>query len=234
MALLHHDDRWEPDFLAATAPVLDTDPEVGMVVVGAEDIDSQGGSLGVRPSRMTPGKQSDALELLLARDFMLMLPSVILFRGRALEANRRPWPDNNIADVTMYLDVAARGWKLFHVAEVLAQYRNHPEQASVQTVRHRRDAAALWDSYHFEDPLHERLRRRRVSEALMSEAGIEIREGTPAAARRALRRGARLSLRALGARWAAIWFLSFVPGLVPRVHAHWARVRDPVATRHKG
>ncbi len=234
VALLHHDDRWEPGFLAATTAALDAHPDVGMVVVGAEDIDGAGASLGSRPARMPPGKQPDALELLLARDFMLMLPSLMIFRRRALEANRRPWPDNNIADVTMYLDVAKRGWKMFYVAEMLAQYRNHPEQASVQTVRHRRDTAALWGSYRFKDPRHERLRRLRVAEALLSQAGIEVREGEPAEARRALRGAARLSPRSIGPRWVAIWLLSFIQGVAPGMHDRWTRVRDPVRERHRG
>ena len=112
LAFLHDDDQWEADYLTKAAEVLDANPEVGLVLCGATEVDGKDNVLGVRPARMNPGIQPDPVASFLAPGFMMMLPSLSLFRRAALDSNTRPWPNVIAADATMFIDVARANWKI--------------------------------------------------------------------------------------------------------------------------
>jgi len=233
VALLHDDDAWEPDYLAQAAAVLDQNPEVGMVLCGAVEIDAHNIPLGVRPARMEPGIQTDPLRLFLLPDFMLMLPSLALFRRAALETNRRPWPDVNAADVTLFVDVACSHWKVYYLEKPLVRYRIHEHQISTDDFAHRHALVTVWSGYKFSEERFEIQRKQRLSKSLIGRAGALLRRQDYSGARRDLAEARRISPdSAYRLRW---WVLKLAAG-APFLAGPLVNLRNalPRPNRHRG
>lgn len=233
VALLHDDDAWEADYLSMAAAVLDRNPEVGLVLCGAMEIDAHNLPLGVRPARMEPGIQGDALGLFLAPDFMLMLPSLALFRRAAMETNRRPWPDVNAADVTLFVDVARSNWKVFYLEKPLVRYRIHDQQISTDDFAHRNALVTVWSGYRFPEERFEIQRKERLSKSLIGRAGSLLRRQDYLGARRDLDEARRI--RPESARRLRWWVLRMAAG-APFLAGSLVKLRNavPRPNRHRG
>lgn len=175
VAFLHDDDIWEVDYLSKAAAVMDRNPKVGIVLSGTSEIDADGKSLGLRPARMEPGIQDNPLRGFLTPNFMMMLPSAALFRRSALASNKRPWPDVDVSDITMFIDVAMAGWQVFYAADSLVRYRLHGSQISSDDLRHRHALVVVWSGYKFSDERLEAQRKECLALSLASRAGALLR-----------------------------------------------------------
>lgn len=233
VALLHDDDAWEADYLSQAAAVLDEHPEVGLVLCGAMEIDAHNLPLGVRPARMEPGIQKDALGVFLLPEFMMMLPSLALFRRTALETNRRPWPDVNAADVTLFVDVAGSNWKVFYLEKPLVRYRIHDQQISTDDFAHRNALVTVWSGYRFSEERFEIQRKKRLCKALIGRAGTLLRRQDYRGARRDLAEARRISPEsARRPRW---WLLRAITA-APFIAGPLMKLRSvlPRQNRHRG
>jgi hypothetical protein len=109
-------------------------------------------------------------------------------------------------------------------------YRVHPAQTTHQEDLIRERAIRVWSRFRFEDPECERLRRRRVAEALLDRANLRLRQGRLREAGRDVRSARRLEPRGLGergvvallgARHGAAKLLARHPRLVAPAFAAW-------------
>jgi glycosyltransferase involved in cell wall biosynthesis len=234
VAFLHDDDLWEPNYLQLASDVLGREASLGIVLAGAIEIDADDRGLGPRPARMRAGKQADPLSLFLARDFMMLLPSLSLFRSEALKVNARPWPDVIAADLTMYVDAVRAGWGVYYLERPLVRYRTHPGQIGTNDLAHRHALVTVWTSYTFMGRRHERLRRRRVAEALVARAGAHLRIGNANNSRNDLILALRTDAAAFRPRWALLLVLTIFPSLAAPLARLRRRSFDVVANRHGG
>ena len=234
VAFLHDDDAWHPEFLRSMSAVLDQHREVGFVLAGALEVNVSDEVLGPRPTRMQAGIVPNPLEEFLSRDFMMLLPSITLFRRAALNANKRPWPDVIAADITMYVDAVLAGWKVYYLDEKLVRYRIHPGQIGTDNLAHRHALVTVWTRYSFQDKHLEAARRRRLSSALLGRAGALAQRRRTREARRDLVLAFRACPSILGPKWLAIFGISFMPRLIPASEHLWRRVYDPLFNRHRG
>lgn len=194
VAFLHDDDEWDRDHLRRAVAVLDREPDVGVVISACDDIDEHGARLRRRATAMRAGTQKDALSVFLHENFTLMLPSVSVFRKAALDAaNRRPWPDVQSADGTMFIDVAACGWLVHYTGHASVRYRVHTSQLSSEQLGLRDSNVKVWSGYAFPDHGHEQLRRRRLAKDLIARAGELVRRGELLPARQDLDAARQLS-----------------------------------------
>lgn len=234
VAFLHDDDAWEKDFLKKTCAVLDETPEVGLVLAGANEIDANDKFLCRRPTVLEGGLQADPLPQFLARDFMMMLPSLSLFRKTALERNPRPWLNVITAEVTMYIDLLNAGWKLYYLDEPLVRYRVHKNQIGANDLAHRHGLVTIWRSYHFADERLEDLRKKRLSSALLARAAALVRRRRLRKARNDLIQACRAWPNIVRGKWAAIFWVTFFPVAIPFAEKIWGQLHDPFVHRHEG
>jgi len=164
---------------------------------------------------MGPSIQADALAQFLSRRFMMLLPSLSVFRRSALAANKRPWPEVIAADLTMFVDVVVAGWQVYYLDSPLVLYRGHSGQIGMDTVAHRYALVTVWESYEFRTREHELLRRKRRATALLARAGALVRGGRQSEAGSDLVRAAKLWHGVLGPMWLAIGAISLLPHLGP-------------------
>lgn len=234
VAFLQHDDVWHPTFLERTLAVFQDHVDVGLVVVGSSDIDEQGRTIAQRPTRMKPGIQDDPMQELLSGSSMIFLPSATIARATALAEVMKPWPDVNIADIAMYIDVALSRWRINYLGDILLGYRMHPQQLSAQELAHRSSVVDFWSSYSFSSDSHETMRRSLLSRAHMARAGILLKGGQSGSAKQDLWCAAKNLRPRVYARWLILSALSFAPALVPRAVRLWNCLHDPVKSRFKG
>lgn len=225
VAILHDDDVWEPQYLLRASTVLEQHSDVGIVLAGAVETGPNGEPLGARRNTMRHGIQADPLSKFLHRDFMMLLPSLSVFRQEALRCNTRPWPDVIAADLTMYVDAVRAGWNVYYLDEPLVRYRIHPHQIGTNDLAHRHALVTVWNGYAFPDRRHEALRRKRVSEALVERAGAYLRLNASANVRDDLLLARRIDSRAVGLRWLVLLTLSFCPIAIPTAIALWSRLQ---------
>jgi glycosyltransferase involved in cell wall biosynthesis len=233
VAFLHDDDLWEADYLRLSTEAMAASPEVGLVLAGAEEIDANGLTIGPRPADMPAGVVPDALRRILDPTFMMLLPSLTLVRRRALEANRRPWPNVIAADLTMYIDILKAGWQLHYLDRPLVRYRVHAQQIGTDDYAHRDALVTVWRAYNFRDHEVEMARRRAVARALIGRAAALLRRGEPTRARQDLHAARDASPETARGRRLALGAASLLPSAVrPLVESAWASMGR--RHRHQG
>jgi glycosyltransferase involved in cell wall biosynthesis len=229
VAFLHDDDQWEADYLCRSTEILDRDPAVGLVLCGAIEVDGNGKVLGERPARMDPGLQNDPIAKFTSSGFMMMLPSVSLFRRAALDSNRRPWPDVIAADATMFIDVAQAGWKIHHLAQPLVRYRVHEQQIGTDDLAHRHALVTVWGGYSFADSRLEALRKKSYARFLVARAGAHVKRRNFEAAGKDLREARESDATVVNLRWGVLRAATLLPFFVPALE----RIRKLVPRRHR-
>ncbi len=229
VAFLHDDDQWEADYLSRAASILDRNPEVGLVLCGAVEVDGEDKVLGERPARMEPGLQSDPIAKFTSSGFMMMLPSVSLFRGAALESNKRPWPDVIAADATMFIDVARSGWKVHYLAQPLVRYRVHAQQIGTDDLAHRHALVTVWSGYRFDETRLELLRRQVLARSLVARAGAHVKRRNFQAAKADLLEAKQSHPAAVNLRWRVLRAATLFPFVMPML----VRARKMMPRRHR-
>jgi glycosyltransferase involved in cell wall biosynthesis len=175
LCLLDDDDRWLPGFLDEAIARLEHDHEIGIVFTSY--FYEAGGRLFERHWPLRGGRKDRFLPTIL-RGCPIAL-SVALIRRAVWEEGERLHPirDDASVDMTMWMRAADQGWAFHFVDARLAVYALHPAQVSHRCELVRERAVRLWESFRFSDPECERLRRRRLAEALLARANLRLRRG---------------------------------------------------------
>jgi glycosyltransferase involved in cell wall biosynthesis len=228
LGLLDDDDLLLPGFLDATIERLDADPSVGIVFTNY--FYEAGGRLHKRHWPI-PGGRHDHFLATVIRSCPIN-PSVALIRREAWQDGERRHPvrDDTFADMTMWMRAAEAGWAFYFIDSRLVVYSMHPAQAIHQEAVTRERAVRLWESFRFDDPECERLRRLRLAEALLARANLRVRRRLVREAVRDVRAareaapgpiGKRGLVALLGARHAAAKLLARHPRLVEPAFFAW-------------
>jgi hypothetical protein len=232
VGLLDDDDRFLPDYLDATIGRLEADPELGVVFTNY--FYEAGGELHERDWPVAGGRHDDFLPEILRG--CPIHPSVALIRREAWEdgERRHPLRDDTFADMTMWMRAAEAGWPFHFVNERLAVYALHPGQSLHSEGDIRDRYVRLWNSFRFDAPECERLRRRKQAEALLARANFRLRRRDVRGAAHDLRAGLRVAPGAigerelvalLGARQSAARLLATHPRLVQPAFSAWRVLR---------
>jgi glycosyltransferase involved in cell wall biosynthesis len=232
VAFLHDDDQWEVDYLAKAVEVLDQQLDVGVVLCGAMEVDENDNAMGMRPARMEPGNQTDPMISFLGSGFMMMLPSLSVFRRTALDSNPRPWPDVIAADSTMFVDVVMANWKIHYVAQPLVRYRIHSQQIGTDDLAHRHALVTVWKSYKFEEERLEFLRKQILAQSLVARAGAFVKRNRFMDARRDLSEAKQVNSKVVNARWWILRLITAAPFVMPLLLK--AKNLLPRKDRHSG
>jgi glycosyltransferase involved in cell wall biosynthesis len=119
------DDKWQPNFLATLIPILEENPDVGMVFGNYMPIDAEGNSFAAqkigRPTHLQT-KDNDFKEIL--KQYYINAPTII-FRKEALKTVFPvPQKFGNFLDWYVSLSVLSH-WKGYYYDDALAYYRIH-------------------------------------------------------------------------------------------------------------
>jgi glycosyltransferase involved in cell wall biosynthesis len=232
IGLLDDDDRMLPGYLDATIARLERDPQVGIVFTNW--FHEAGGELHEREWPLEGGRHDDFLAEIL-RGCPATL-SAALMRREAWEEGeaRHPIRDDASVDMTVWMRTAEAGWSFHFIDERLMVYALHPDQVTHQEDLIRERAVRVWSRFRFDDPECERLRRRRVAEALLDRANLRLRQGRLRDAGRDVRSargvapeglGERGLVALLGARHGAAKLFARHPRLVRPAFAAWRLLR---------
>lgn len=229
IGLLMDDDELAPDFLQAVVSRFREDSSLG--VVFTNHYFRAGGALRERKCDLAEGRHEDfLLDLLRYRPVAV---SAALMR-REVWADVRPLPDVLTADVVLHVRAALRGWPFFYVDRPLMVYRLHPGQLSRQEELFRGDQVRAWESFSFDDPECERLRRRYLAEALVSRAATHVKNDRIRAARLDIAQARALDSGSFRVRRTIMRVLTRIPFLIPAarfLHSHVVSARDDARSR---
>jgi hypothetical protein len=192
VALLHDDDRWDPDFLAARVDFLERHPECAYAFGGSKFIDSAGRQIGAVTAPLQEGVQPrrEYVQRYLRLQIKPMMPS-LLVRRSAYEAVG-PVFDERFAgdDWEMWLRLAL-SFPVGYLSVIDSENRLHPQQLTY-SIRWGEELIVF--AQHLEDLVNRTMPdaqltppelRRRRSTAFLSAALDAAEEGDR---RRALRR----------------------------------------------
>jgi glycosyltransferase involved in cell wall biosynthesis len=222
LGFLHDDDRFLRTYVGTVAGHLTADPSLGVVLADRWIDDGLGAYRRLRTG-LAPGRYERFLPQVLLHDHFV--PSATMVRREVWDGRRQDWPALTCGDLALFVDAALAGWPLLYVDEPLVIYRMHPAQIGGDETGTRHDLVSLWDSYRFDDPATERLRRQKLAHWLVARAGAHLKEGRPAEADADLRRARELDRRRRGPREHALSLLAAHPALVPVAHRAWRRLR---------
>lgn len=204
VALLGHDDLWEPGFLAALVPPLDADPHCVLAFSDHWFIDPAGRIDHPLTERMTAhwgraarttGVQHDVLDLLAAQTMPLAMAAVL--RTEVAQAHPIPDASGPAYDIWLAYAMAVLGRPAWYDARRLTQWRFHPAGGtSLGNPDWYAGGAFTWDAVLADErcaPIHA-IARQRGATSWRSLARTLVRRGErPAEARAALTRAASLA-----------------------------------------
>lgn len=231
VAFLHDDDRWLPGYLERARGHFDVDRSLGMVCT-AYWLERGGDRLEPLPHPPPPGRHVDWLPL--AMRHHTFIPSSTVLTRSLWEDVRREWPEVVIGDLVLWIDAAVRGWPMYWDGEPAVIYRYHADQISANEEDFRNADVAVFESYRFDNPDWERLRRERLAHAHIARAGIRLRVGEVADAREDLRIARRLAPARQRPRRVALAALARSPAALPLARAARAvlrRGREPTTAQ---
>jgi glycosyltransferase involved in cell wall biosynthesis len=126
IARIDSDDRYKPNFLALTIPILEQYPEVGLVYGDIAMMDESGKitSAGNNVRRNNRKSKGNELIPLLTENY---LPAPTTIAKREAWADALPVPEGySFCDWYLSLEIAKK-WEFFYVDSVLADYRIHSQ-----------------------------------------------------------------------------------------------------------
>jgi glycosyltransferase involved in cell wall biosynthesis len=221
IGILHDDDLLLPGFIEAVLEPLRDDPSLGLAFSGYY-VEARDGSHRRRETiPVAPGSHANFLAALVQDTFLV--PSATIMRREVWDRGRQVWPDIVVSDYMMYLDAALAGWRFHHVDAPLAVRRLHGSQVAANEEHFRGSQVIMWDSYRFDDPEVERLRRHKLAWALVGRAGTHLKSGRARSARRDLAWARRESPAASRWRRLALSGLCLVPRVGPAAGRAWRR-----------
>jgi glycosyltransferase involved in cell wall biosynthesis len=209
IGLLDDDDRYEPYFIERLVNEFERNPRLGIAF--SSHYWDLGGARFPRQCALRPGTYDDFLVELI-RLWPIAL-SATLMRRAVFEQGEdaRPMPPGVWGDLFQWLRAAEERWPFAYIDEPLMTYRVHPDQISGDTQLMAESGVKTWRAFSFSDPEAERLRRRRLAEALVIRAPHRLAEGRRGAALADLREARALQPDRLGLRASMLRLLAWVP-----------------------
>jgi hypothetical protein len=180
LVLMDDDDWWLPGFLDSTIAQLEADPSIGVVFTNY--LYGAGGRLCARRWPLADGRHDAFLRTILRGTLIAVSFSLIRREIWEKGEERHPLRDEATVDYTLWLRTAAAGWPFYFLGEPLGVYRMHPGQMTQDAAVVGERMIGMWESFDFEDPEAERLRRLRLAEALLERAHRRLRRGQVRAA----------------------------------------------------
>jgi glycosyltransferase involved in cell wall biosynthesis len=223
IGILHDDDLLLPGFIDGVLEPLREDSSLGVAFSGYCVESRNQSQRRAEQIPVRPGSHSNFLATLVSDTFLV--PSVAIMRREVWDRGRHAWPDIIVADYMMYLDAALAGWGFHYVNRPLAVRRLHELQVGASEMTHRGGLVTMWDSYRFEDPEVERLRRHQLAWSLVGRAGAHLKVGHGRAARNDLARARRESPGTSRKRRLLLEGLCIVPGVAPTAGRAWRRLK---------
>jgi glycosyltransferase involved in cell wall biosynthesis len=187
------DDRLTPEFLARTCAILDSDPSIDFVGTDHWVIDIN----SVRDERQTElnsrrwgraelpaGVVENLLEVVFVKQSFQI--GATLFRRQALQEVGFMRPNlQNCEDNDLFVRLALAGKKGYYLPELLMEYRFHAEQQGInRAIPYLKDQIRYLESYQFETPQLEAVRRTRLMETQLVLGLRLIEKGDSAEGRR--------------------------------------------------
>ena len=213
LAILNHDDRWEPDFLGTLVPPLQRDPNLVLVFCDHQVIDRTGNLMAAETERVTRQWRRDRIAEgvhqkfhHLAIDQSIPLAMGAVFRKSALPPDVPPDEAGPAYDLWLALKLAATNRGALYCRRRLSAWRVHSESLTAgRGLDWATGAAECW-RWAAADPTfhhHRTTIRGKLATALTGAAVCSLRAGDPSRARRfareALQAGARgRALAAIG------------------------------------
>jgi glycosyltransferase involved in cell wall biosynthesis len=133
------DDKWKPEFLETVIPIMEQNPDVGLLFGNYMPMDIDGNSFAAqkinRPSHLQ-AKDNDFKEIL--KQYYINAPTII-FRREALQA-AFPIPQKfgNFLDWYLSLTIL-KNWKNYYLDTALVYYRIHESNNHRRAIRNRTD-----------------------------------------------------------------------------------------------
>lgn len=133
------DDKWKPEFLETVIPIMEQNPEIGLLFGNYIPMDINGNSFAAqkinRPNYLQT-KDNDFKEIL--KQYYINAPTII-FRKEALQvAFPIPQKFGNFADWYLSLTVL-KNWKSYYLDNALAYYRIHESNNHRRAIRNKTD-----------------------------------------------------------------------------------------------
>ena len=172
VGLLMDDDRLLPRFVERCLAVFAAEPSVG--VVFTNHFFDDGVRLRARPSPVAGGTYTDFLATLLRHKPVAVCATLM---RREVWNEVLPVPDVHTADLAIQIRAAQSDWAFHYIDEPLMVYRVHAGQLSGD-LDFRDHGVRLWRMFAFaQGSEEETLRRRLLTEALLSSAAARIQRG---------------------------------------------------------
>jgi glycosyltransferase involved in cell wall biosynthesis len=224
VAILNHDDRWDPEFLGRLVPPLAADPSVSIAFCDHHILSPDGRADPVRTAsntvrwgrdRLVPGRHADLAGLVVRQTIPLAMGSV--FRRAAVDPSSLPDEAGPAYDLWLTYLLAGAGRAGFFVPDRLTGWREHPLNLTSAAGRDWAVGAALCWLRMRTDPAfaaHRPAAGRQLAAARRAAARFALRAGDRAAARAAA--AAALRVRPADPKAAALLALAFAPRFVRR------------------
>jgi glycosyltransferase involved in cell wall biosynthesis len=151
LAVLHDDDRWEPDYLARMVGVLEEHPDIGLACCRVVLDRGGGDDKELWPMPLRPGRSDEVLDVLLREEWFLLLSNTV-WRREVWAGPARQWPELCCGDLQFFLSVAEAGWPFYFLDRVLMIYSVHRGQSGAwrghdSGLGVADDVLALWDRW---------------------------------------------------------------------------------------
>ena len=127
VAMLHDDDRWDPEFLARRVELMDANPSCGFVFGGYRSIDETGEVIRTVKPDLAEGPIPQARILTILYENCLVTPPTALIRTAAYEAVGAEYKEIFLTDYEMWLRLAAR-FDVGYLSVCDSDYRLHHGQ----------------------------------------------------------------------------------------------------------
>jgi len=162
IAYLDHDDEWLPEKLEKQVAVLENNPDIGLVSCEAEMLDEKGNIIHTTSTSAVP--EDGVFPDILFKDFFtsnssLMIPKKVIDALGPRDENPKIGPSE---DREYELRIAAAGYKIYIIHEVLFKYYLHETNTSSAMSSNAYYAEAclkylsFYEKYHLDDKLYER------------------------------------------------------------------------------
>jgi glycosyltransferase involved in cell wall biosynthesis len=202
LALLDHDDLWHPQKLERQVALLDSRPDVGMVITDVAHIDREGKPMGIVGSGYNP---AETFARLFVRGYV-PTPSAALIRRSVLEAvggfDER-FNSAGMDDHELWTRIAAR-YEIANIPEPLTYHRNREIKPARIALGHRPVLLSTLLQRFGDDAAKRRYLVREQASYLADYGKQLVNEGRARQGRSCLREGLVLSLgeaRSLKTAW---------------------------------
>ena len=131
VAILHDDDRWDPEFLSRRVRFLESNPQCGFVFGGYKVINEAGDAIRSVQPDFPSGSSHSAVALPILYETCLVCPPTPLVRREAYDAVGAEFKEVFLTDHEMWIRLAAQ-FDVGYLQVCDSEYRFHPTQTTAK------------------------------------------------------------------------------------------------------